>query len=514
MTSKRAAVGIPVGVAAAVVVAIVATALLRSSGGGKPMPLPLSLAGSGGQAETAMDSKFAAGAPAGQGATYAFVGQVPDGLPDEGNAYRLSDGPVDRDDVRRLADVFGLKGSITTEPDALVVRDGELVLRVSTTPSRMWSYYREIATPPCDPGSAVTDPAGTEPALADVKRHECVGGGGVAGICLEGADSPCNDTPEAGVEGSTGSAGSAPSEAEVKRTDEEARKADAAASSGSSSSDSVTASSPVMVCPEPKPCPDNAKCAMPAISCEAPYEEPKQLPLPDESVARALAQRVFDATGLGKSVKMRTERGFDAWYISATIVIDGLEVIGVGHSVSIDTDGKVRDASGSLATEELLDRYPLVSAKAGLERLEKQQSGFRTMELCAPGPTGGVCAPGTPEKLEVTGVRLGLLFSPIWENEKEKVFLVPAWVYDIKGRDFPDAVFAITDEYLAGVSPVQVDPVQPEPLPADPTAVHQPDPGQSVSTPQEPTVKPPPPSSEPQPAPAEKVSAEPQPAQS
>jgi len=241
----------------------------------------------------------------------------------------------------------------------------------------------------------------------------------------------------------------------------------------------------VMVCPEPPPCPDNAKCAVPAIACGEPYQEPTPLPLPEESVARALAQKVFDATGVGDSVKIRTERGFDAWYISATVEIDDLEVIGFGHSVSVDTDGKIRDASGSLATAEILDRYPLVSAKVGLERLQKQQSGFQTKELCLPAPGSTSCGSGTPEELEVTGVRLGLLFSPVWENEKEKVFLVPAWVYDVKGRDYPDAVIAITDEFLQAVTPPVdpglVDPGQPEPL-VDPAQPQPDEPGTTPGT--------------------------------
>jgi len=461
MTSKRAAVGIPVGVAAAVVVAIVATVLLRSGGAGKPAPLPLSLAGSGGtRAETAADAKMA-GAPGGQGATYRFVGPIPGGLPEDADAYSLSDSPVDRDAVRRLAEVLGLKGEIKTEPDALVVRDGELVLRVSTTASRMWSYYREMANP-CD------SPVSSDPAVTtkDIARPECVSGGGAAGICLEGADSPCNDTPETVVEDSGSAEAAPPSEAELKSPDEaKAREAQAASSA---SSGSATASSPVMACPEPAPCPENAKCAAPAIACGEPFEEPKQLPLPDESVARALAKKVFDATGVGESTRIRAERGFDAWYISATIEIDGLEVVGFGHYVSVDSDGKIRDSSGSLATAEVLDRYPLVSAKAGLERLQKQQSGFQTREMCLPAPGTTSCGDVPPVELEVTDVRLGLLFSPVWENEKEKVFLVPAWVYDVKGRDYPEAVIAITDEFLQAVTPPVepglVDPGQPEPL--------------------------------------------------
>lgn len=454
--SRRAAVGVPVGVAAAVVLAVVATVLVRAGGSERPARLPLSLAGAGGAAaaETAADSRLAAPGMPG-GVDYRYVGDVPADLPDEADVYRLSDGGVDRDAVRRLADALGLAGApITEEKDALTVRSGEWVLRVSTTASRMWGYYREMPAPP-----GCTAP-GAEPAVTEEqkKAHDarCAGGevppsegDGTAGICLEGADSPCNDTPETadggGTGGSTGSAGS-----------------------GTASAGAATAADqPAISCAPAPSCPPDTKCA-PAPGCG--YEEPKPLPLPSEDAARAVAQRVFDATGVG-TARIRADRGYDAWYLSANIRVSGVEVIGLGQSVSVDGDGKVRDASGSLAAASVLDRYPLVDVEAGLARLEKQSGGLvRPLIACDPSAPECAAAPAEPQVVDVTGVRLGLLFSPVWEDDREKAFLAPAWVYDVKGRDYPEAVIAITDEFLAEVSPEapvdggpQVDPAQPEP---------------------------------------------------
>ncbi|HVF21063.1 MAG TPA: hypothetical protein VNA14_12600 [Mycobacteriales bacterium] len=480
--SRRASVGVPIGVAAAVVAAVFGGVLLRSEGG-RPPTLPLSLSASSGRSgsETAADTKMA-GAPApygGGGATYRFVGPVPGDLPTKSDVYELEDGGPAKVDVRRLADALGLSGDITAERETYVVRDGEWVLQVSTTASRMWNFYREVK-PVCEP-----TPEGAEPGVAEEYEKRCAqiepgyGGGsdGAAGICLEGADSPCNDTPET-------TTAPPPPPAEPEKAPEPAIAPDATTSSTASSDQAV------MSCPEPAPCPPDAKCA--AVDCK-PYEEPTPLPLGPESEARALAQKVFAAAGIGPGARIRAERGYDAWHITASSTVNGLEVVGMGHSVSVDGDGKVRDASGSMFSADVFDTYPLIDAEAGLDRLEKQYGDVRTLMLCAPEQPD--CNGSTePVVLDATGVRLGLLFSPLWENERERVLLVPAWVYEIKGRDYPESVMAIPDSYLKAVTPEQppgqvvVDPAQP----AD-------DGDSAVGGPEEPQVDP---AVEPEPRPA------------
>ena len=511
--SRRAAVGVPIGVAATIFLAAVAGSFIRSDGAGPaPLPLPLSLARGGGEAATA-DSRMAA--PYG-GTSYRFVGRVPADLPDRADAHRLAAGAPAKSDVRRLADALGLTGvPITTESDALVVRRGEWVLRAATTAGRMWSYYREVerGVEGCsapDPGPDATDQQRKEAAAscagpgAGVKDS---GGGtsgsggsdGTAGVCVVGADSPCNGTTD---------------------SDE-----------------------PVMSCPEPAPCPPDTKCA--TVAC-ASYEEPVQQPLGPESEATAVARRIFGASGLAVG-KLRAERGFDAWHISATAFVDGLEVIGLGLFVSVDGDGTVRDASGSLALAKAIDSYPLISATAGLKRLQAQAGGDLAIAVACP-PPGAEGAPEQPEcggrtepvVLDVTGVRLGLLFSPVWtERGEETVYLAPAWVYDVMGRDYPEAVIAVADEYLQQVSPEQPrDEPQPDPAATDrPTQV---EPTAPVDPPSgRPTAEPPPaegprpqpsepprpdpseaprpgttdpnPSGSAEPGPAETISAEPQP---
>ncbi len=491
--SRRASVGVPIGVAAAVIAAVFLGVVLRDDGG-RPAPLPLSLAASGrsGAESATADAKMAAGAPTAGSTSYRFVGAVPADLPDEAKVYQLEDGAPAKADVRRLADALGLSGDITSEEGALVVRDGEWVLRVSTSASRMWSFYREVK-PVCEPL-----PAGAEPALSDEYAKRGCGqstpgsdsGEGAAGICQAGVESPCNDTPETKPDETT--ADPAPDSASGSGTTSSGGGSSGSAGTAVAPPPPNAADQPVMSCPEPAPCPPDTKCA--AVAC-APYEEPKPLPLGSESDARRTAQKVFDAAGIGNGATIRVDRGYDAWFISATVHVAGLEVVGLGHSVSVDADGKVRDASGTLAVEKVLDTYPLITPQAGLDRLEKQYGDIRIMIDCAPPAPGSEATttscgpPMEPQVLDVTGVRLGLLFSPIWDNEKETVFLVPAWVYEIKGRDYPESIMAIPDEYLTTVAPPQpsdgvvVDPGVPEPAPGqvDPAAPTEPKPDAPVA---------------------------------
>jgi len=496
--SKRASVGVPIGVAAAVVAAVFLGVVLRSEGG-RPAALPLSLAGSGGTSQeggaTSADAKTMAGAPTG-GVTYRYVGEWPSDLPDDADVFALKGGAPSRAAVLRLAEALGISGNVTTEQDALVVRDGEWVLRVSTSTSRMWSYYREVKSPPCDPAARGQEgispeeykklPGEFKKLCAGVIEPDPGSGGGSAGICLEGADSPCNDTPE---------------------TTTATAKADPPPPSDPNT---PVSDQPLMSCPVPASCPPDTKCEPNYSSCR-PYQEPAPLPLPSESVARATAQKVFDAAGVGSGSTIRADRGYDAWFISATVRVGGLEVIGLGHSVSIDGDGEVRDASGSLAAAEVLDRYPLVTPQVGLDRLEKQFGQYgkpRSLILCAP-ETPDCNGPAEPTVREVTGVRLALLFSPVWENETEQVFLVPAWAYDIVGSDYPEAVIAITDEFLKGVAPGQPgDEPRPDPAQTEPGQT-QVDPAPPQSDP--PAPRPDPASAQPTPSEHEPVSAAPAP---
>jgi hypothetical protein len=337
---RRALWGVLAAAAAA------AGALAISAGGDDALPtLPVALGASGRD-----DSSGAAASADAADLRMAWVTYVAgDGLPalgGEGPVYKL-DGAVDEARVRALAAALELAGDPVHEAGYWHLQSDDAVLEVYEEGGGHWWYgiqSREVpavgfGSADCQPGPAV----------------DCAVSSGT--VAPDGAESP----PTTVISGGSRDSGSCTiSEAE----------------DGSAAESCVTTV---------EPCAPDSGCTVPEPIVPEP---PADLPAKDE--ARQIALDLLQATGMDvDNATVSVEGPYDAWYVSVQPVVEGLPVSGWTASVSVGSKGAITNASGTLATPELLGDYPLIDTSAAIDRLNEQQQSYGDDDIR---PLG---APGT-----------------------------------------------------------------------------------------------------------------------
>ena len=126
-----------------------------------------------------------------------------------------------------------------------------------------------------------------------------------------------------------------------------------------------------------------------------------------------------------------------------------------------------------------------MTAAAGLERLKHSPFGIGPQPLIARAPVCDGCETQSPLVRTITGVRVGLAFSPLLGPDNEgRALLVPVLLFDVDDGDALP-VLAVADEFLP--KPVPDPRPVPEPGPATTEPVTEPgkgplgDPGASGS---------------------------------
>jgi hypothetical protein len=185
--------------------------------------------------------------------------------------------------------------------------------------------------------------------------------------------------------------------------------------------------------------------------------------LPTREQAEATARQTLARAGIDlDGATARVDDGFSQWSVAFEPEIGGLAIVGFTTRVSVGPKG-VTEASGWLAMPEAGDEYPLVSARAGFERLKDAPYGVGPQPLtaqaeraapaiaCNPTPS---CPAPAPIVRMVTGVHLGLAFAsmPDASGADADGLLVPVFLFDIEGGSAVP-VLAVTDEYLPKPAP-------------------------------------------------------------
>jgi hypothetical protein len=214
------------------------------------------------------------------------------------------------------------------------------------------------------------------------------------------------------------------------------------------------------------------------------------LPLITDDAALATAEPVLAAAGV--SADPRVLDGARGAYGTAVAVVADptvadLPTTGLQTVVDVDVDGVV-GATGWLGDLTPDGDYPVVSAQTAYDRLDAMPRALDAMACpeIAPGPMetpGDDPMPpcGKVQPMVITGATFGLTTS--WEDGQ--TILVPAWLFAVKGWDYPLAQVAVADEYLADPTPA------PEPTSGTGGgSAIPPDPGQTDTPVEPPSVEP------------------------
>ncbi|HET7655157.1 MAG TPA: hypothetical protein VFK42_19145 [Acidimicrobiales bacterium] len=350
-------------------------------------------------------------------------------LPDHASAWAVDD-RVDVDDVRRLASALGVDGTPQQDDVAWTVRDGAHQVRVEKQAGAPWSFS------PWSPG------CGDDMAVSSDGTVSC-GGAGFAG-------------------------------------------------SGTGSAESGAATATV-VAPPPTPATSVEPCAMPdcppdaacAQVCPTPSPEPLPEPpppperpadLPSKADAERIARDVLTKAGLDlDGADVRVDDGFSQWMVAVDPVVGGLPTQGMASTVAVGPKGAIQFAGGWLGVPTEGDDYPLAGVNAGVERLKSGYPGGGWSAYPG-GPEPAIardmpaCVDCPPQVRTITGVRLGLQFSPVYTSEgvPADALLVPAYFFRFDDTEFEQAVIAVADEFLPTPPEVKPMPGEPAPMPVEP----------------------------------------------
>lgn len=368
--------------AALAVVALAAGTVVVSTGGdegGLPV-LPVSL--SGAPRELSADSAA--------GMSLAWIRYVAgDGLPTlggEGTAHRLRP-DVTTESVGLLADALGLAGDIERDGVAWRLSDGARTLEVDELSGSWWFATAGSDTPVASDGSSGWSGAGCdpEPGAMDCVVLEPVPPTTFPAVCAANS-CPGTAPEECPPSASCGTTEPAPADCAVpcEQTGQapiESCIGDCATVTGEpcTAPDCVT-TLPVEECP-----PDTA--------CDDPPAPEPILPepaadLPSEDEARSIALEVARTAGVEvEGARVIVDGPWDAWYVTIDTTLEGVPVSGWSTSVAVGPEGEILHAGGLLATVDALDDYPLIDARAAVDRLNSLHgTGFGATDLPAPAP--------------------------------------------------------------------------------------------------------------------------------
>lgn len=237
------------------------------------------------------------------------------------------------------------------------------------------------------------------------------------------------------------------------------------AASGTATATAPPPATTTEACPMPD-CPPDAACAQ---VCPTPQPVPMPEPerpadLPSKADAERIGRDFLATAGLDlDGAEVRVEDGFSQWMVAAEPVVGGLPTQGFGWSVSVGPKGAIQYANGWLADPTKGDEYPLAGVQAGIERLKTGTGGWSpyiARDMSMP-------VDGQPQIRTITGVRLGLMFSPVFraDGPAADALLVPSYFFRFDDSDYEQPVIAVADEFLP--KPPDVEP-QPEPMPVEP----------------------------------------------
>jgi hypothetical protein len=389
----------------AVVLALVGLAVVAGrDSGGTPATLPVLGAGGAGQstASPAMaDSKMRI-APV----TYE-AGKLP-GLADEADAWTMAPGSADEARIADLAKLLDVDGKVTKTETGWTVGTDTRRLDVQDVAGVPWSLYETVPEAQVDPA-----PPNTIVCIKAPCNPPTDSGGGTSG-CPTGA--LCKDAP-------------APSTTTPCPPD--ARCA--------STGVATPACGPDQGCPDPGSCAaDGPDCPM--VAPERPAD------LPSKADAEAQGRKLLTKLGVDvDQADVKVDDGFTIWNVTADPVVGGLPTIGLTSSVGIGSKGVVQYANGWLGEVAHGDTYPLIGTRAGVDRLNAEQSRI----MIAPAtPCDGCEAQDqlAPRVVRVTGVRLGLQVFSTYEKGAT-AYLVPTYLFSTEdGGEIP--VVAVADKYL------------------------------------------------------------------
>ena len=344
------------------VVAVAAGALAITAGGDDAsLPtLPVALGSAGRDSAAGVAAPEAADMKMMAWVTYVAGEDLP-ALGGEGPAYRLA-GSVDEAQVQALADALGVAGDPVHQDGYWHLQSGDAVLEVYEGGGGTWWYsiqqYEILpaeggGSAGCEPGPAVdcgivapdTPVAPDAPVTTVVQRQDCAEG------------EKCIYDP-----GSSNASCSAYQAADGTTVEE---------CSGSGVA-----------------CPPDVDCPMPLPT---PIEPQPPADLPSEPDAREIALDLLRATGMDVDDAIVTVDGpYDAWYVTVEPKLDGVPVSGWMSSVSVGSKGTITNASGTLASPELIGDYPLIDTRAAIDRLNEQQGDWFAYDDVRP-----LGAPGT-----------------------------------------------------------------------------------------------------------------------
>lgn len=188
---------------------------------------------------------------------------------------------------------------------------------------------------------------------------------------------------------------------------------------------------------------------------EAAPKPPRPADLPSREDAERLARDTFTRLGVGLH-GLAVEDRWLAWEALVEPLVDGLEVLGLGPSLSIGPGGRIERANGFLAKPERIGDYPLAGLEEGLQRLRRNAGvGPRPLPVedcskptvtCEPPPDVGVPTPD-PVARPVVGAHLAVF--------QVDAVVVPVYVFELDGGEETFPVPAVTDEWLEQQPSVQ-----------------------------------------------------------
>ncbi|MEV0266003.1 hypothetical protein AB0I49_32345 [Streptomyces sp. NPDC050617] len=199
-----------------------------------------------------------------------------------------------------------------------------------------------------------------------------------------------------------------------------------------------------------------------------------------EATAKRAAEPVLDSVGQ-RNAKLDAAQHFGATrVVKADPVLGGLPTYGWQTSLQVGSDGKLTGGSGQLAKPEKADSYPVISASAALDQLNKGAGNGRVdtggCATSAPlttesgkGAGGGAstlpCAPkGKADPVTVRGATFALAARAVAGRQA----LVPSWLFEtqVPGTTGKDDTFtvdhpAVDPKFIKESEPASPAPSQP-----------------------------------------------------
>jgi hypothetical protein len=199
---------------------------------------------------------------------------------------------------------------------------------------------------------------------------------------------------------------------------------------------------------------------------------PRPADLPSREAAERIARELAAKAGLKlDGATVRVDDGYAARVVTIAPAVGGQPTHGFAWSVGVGPKGRVRYASGWLATPQPADTYPLISEDEALRRLRERPAWWpailrpnavqaaRLRAVPCPPQTRLPCGgrPPLTRTATITGVRLGLQLAPgvaRGSRPAEVAYLLPAYLFDLEGGwTDVQAVVAVQDRYLTRRGP-------------------------------------------------------------